>query len=115
MTAENSANLYFPFFYNYYDITESMSDEEFGRLVRIVMLSMRGDKVEIPKEFKVIYNFIVDGARRVFESRIQKRKKYEQSKAQISKPKERCGDFDAEAAFKKALERTYGEVVGALD
>ena len=106
MTAENAASLYFPFFYNYYEITESLSDEEFGRLVRIVMLSMRGDKVEIPKEFKVIYNFIVDGARRVFESRMQKRKKYEQNNSK--KPKERSGDFDAEAAFKKALERTYG-------
>ena len=98
MQEENSRKLFFPFFYNYYEITESMSDAELGRLVRIVALNLRGDKVEVPREFQVIYNFIVDDANRIFNRRCSGKS-----------GKRRLADFDTEEVFHRALERSYGK------
>lgn len=113
---KNTENLYFPFFYNYYDITSCMSDEEFGRLIRIVTLNLRGEETEVPRELLIAYNFIYDDAMRMFKlknSASRKRQSAEAEKREKQKDrekeKERYGDFDAELAFKNALIRTYGK------
>ena len=105
---KNIENLYFPFFYNYYDITRCMSDEDFGRLIRIVTLNLRGEETEVPKELLIAYNFIYDDAMRMFKLKNSASRK-RQAAVVDKKETERYGDFDAESAFKKALIRTYGK------
>ena len=101
-------NLYFPLFYKYYDITASMSDEDFGKLVRLVLLNMRGDRTEIPDNLLIAYNFIIDAANRVFAKR-GRTPGADGHKKQASKsaPPPKYSNFDPEEAFKNALERNW--------
>jgi len=114
---DNRANLYFPFFYSHYDITESMSDADFGRLVRLVALNLRGDETPVPPELLIPYKFMVDDARRVFGTSIPKSQIHNKRDAARPQAREnkRYGDFDAEAAFREALKRSYGNVEMKLE
>jgi hypothetical protein len=100
-------NLFFPVFYNALEITQSLSNEEFGSIVR-ELLASGGKKSYEPNlhaHLKIIYNFMLDGAIRVFagahdKSRWQKERK---------KPKDVLfrGEDDPDEILRKALERTY--------
>ena len=103
-------NLFLPLFYNTLEITESLSDAEFGVLVRELLRS-RGKKEyapRLPQNLILAYRFMMENATRVFGSWRFKNSGYRNSggKKENSAPREM--GFDPEEAFEKALERTYG-------
>ena len=54
--------VYLPFYYSWLEITEGMSDEDFGKLVRAILLfSQSGRETEFVNDtLRISYNFIVD-------------------------------------------------------
>ena len=105
MTEENK--IFFPLFYNALEITGSLSDAEFGCLIRELLRS-RGSKTYSPSlldaKLMLAYCFMLDTAMRIFNT-------YSKPKAggKSQKEKKREYNFDAEEAFEKALARSYGE------
>ena len=104
MTEENK--IFFPLFYNTLELTGSLSDEEFGWLVRELLRS-GGTKEYSPSldpKLMLAYCFILDGAIRIFNT-YSKDKIHEKSK----KDNKREYSFDPEEAFRIALARSYSE------
>ena len=110
MTNENK--IFLPVFYNSLELTENLSDEEFGRLLRELLRSRgeRGYSANLPVHLNLAYNFMLDNAIRIFNGgvkfRTDKGAKYAPRKNGGSEPER---SFDGEDAFKKALARTYGQ------
>ena len=111
MTNENK--IFLPVFYNSLDLTENLSDEEFGILLRELLRSRgeRGYSANLPRHLKLAYNFMLDNAIRIFNGgvklRMEKAVKFAPRKNGGSEQRERS--FDVDDAFKKALARTYGQ------
>ena len=100
-------NLFFPVFYSAFEITHSLSNEEFGSVIRELLLS-RGKKSyepKLPPHLKIIYNFMLDGAIRVFAGAYDK-VRWQKDRQQPNKVLFR-GEDDPDEVFKKALERSY--------
>ena len=100
-------NLFFPIFYNALEICASLSDEEFGKLIR-ALLASGGKKDYVPQyspHLLIAYKFMLDSAIRVFGSgsglsekdRVKKR-----SPRELTPEEEEY----AEEAFKRAVERS---------
>jgi len=103
MTEENK--IFFPLFYNVLELTGSLSDEEFGWLVR-ELLKSGGTKEYSPSldsKLMLAYCFILDGAIRIFNT-------YSRDKIQEKSKKnnKREYNFDPDEAFRIALARSYG-------
>ena len=111
MTNENK--IFLPVFYSYLDLTESLSNEEFGLLLRELLRSHgeKGYSAELPASLRLAYNFMLDNAIRIFNSNARcssdKAAKTAVRKSNTSKHE---SSFDAEDAFQKALARTYGKM-----
>ncbi len=117
--------VYFPFFYRHLALVGSLSNEEFGELMRAI-LSSEGSippKGALNPKLEIAYNFIVDDTARYFSKngckpqaaapqRYPTHKKQEEPKKEEA-PKQRYGSFDPIDAFKKAVARTYGSSDGA--
>ena len=112
---QGEKDLYMPLFYNSLEITASLSDAEFGRLVRALLAKLGGresqSEDDLPLELKIAYNFMLDAALRIIGR--ERKNRYmgtykNQNKTAESEPK-RYGNFDPKAAFEKALKRTYGK------
>ena len=103
--------IFFPLFYSSLEITESLSDEDFGRLVR-ELLKSEGRK-EYPAKLSpsiiLAYNFMLDSAIRIFNLSFTRGARSRSVCTKTVNEKTRLGDFDAEEAFQKALMRSYGE------
>ena len=123
--------LYLPVFFNWYEITKELSDEDFGILIRALLKDFsrgetdgRGNEItdcgkEVGKHLRIVYKFMKDGASRTIEShrkaqearreggyrRWGKSEKEEQKEP--PKPKTRYGDFNPEEAFERALARGF--------
>ena len=110
---QENKDLYLPIFYSYLDLTKSLSDAEFGMLVRM-LLTRLGSKGEpnvdaLPENVKIAYGFMLDGAMRIIGRGAKKTNTtYTAASAEKPAPK-RYGNFDPRAAFERALERTYGK------
>ncbi len=101
-------DLYMPLFYNCLDITESLSDSEFGQLVRMLLKKLGGrgepDISDMPRELGIAYSFMLESAMRIVGRGCNAKEKNR------NKPTEykRYGSFDPKEAFERALERSYG-------
>lgn len=94
--------LFFPLFYNALELTGSLSDAEFGHLIRELLRS-DGTKAYSPNletKLMLAYCFMLDNAIRIFNS-CGKPKYYIKRK----KDSTREYNFDAEEAFAMALAR----------
>ena len=103
--------IFFPLFYNSLQITESLSDEEFGRLVR-ELLKSEGRKeypANLTPNIILAYHFMLDDAIRIFSLSFTRGARNRSSFADKKNDKTRLGDFDTEDSFQKALTRSYGE------
>lgn len=62
--------LYLPLFYNWLEFTEELSDEEFGILIRALLLNARENAVpeNLDAKIKIVYKFMLDSAKRAHES-----------------------------------------------
>lgn len=58
--------LYLPLFYNWYELTEELTNEEFGELIRTLLLNARENKSaeNLKGASKMAYNFMLDAAKR---------------------------------------------------
>jgi len=101
--------LFIPVFYSALEITSTLSDEEFGKIVR-ALLASRGRKDYVPRlasHLAIAYNFMLDSAIRVFGNSYgasQKSRTRSSSKRELTPEEEEY----AEEAFRRALERSYG-------
>ncbi len=98
--------LYFPLFYKYGALFSAMPMEEVGKLICSILTSEGSSPPKQPLDGKMegIYNLVISDADILFGKNIPSRT------AKSEEPqKKRHGDFDAEEAFKRALERTYGK------
>ena len=110
---------YIPFFYKWSDLTDDFSDAEFGELVRHLCKYFKNGETSgfsTPRQ-RTAFGFMLDAAERVVE--YQKNvsvKARENANARWKKeaPKPEHIDFDAEAAFKRGVERTYNSEAAAL-
>lgn len=100
-------DLYMPIFYNSLELTESLSDAEFGQLVRMLLKKLGGreePKVNaLPPAPRMAYNFMLESAERIVG-----RRGSESHQKKLAEAK-RHGNFDPKEAFERALERTYGK------
>ena len=102
-------NLFFPVFYSTLEITQSLSAEEFGQLVR-ELLASRGRKDYVPHlsaHLSIAYSFMLDSAIRVFGNSYGA---HEKTRSRKNAPRELTPEEEAyaEEAFQRALERSYG-------
>lgn len=104
---------YFPFFFNWVDMTRMLSDGELGLLVRAMCEHFRdGTERELPREIMTAYLFMVDGARRAVEhqkSASARAKENASARWKKEPPKNEYINFDVDEAFSRALERSYGK------
>ena len=109
MTNENK--IFLPVFYSSLELTENLSDEEFGKLLRELLRSRgeRGYSANLPMHLNLAYNFMLDNAIRIFNCGLKrpfdKGGKYTPRKSGTGELER---SFDGEDAFQKALARTYG-------
>ncbi len=107
MTEEK--NLFLPLFYNTLELTESLSNAEFGELVRELLRS--GGKKEhaaaLEPKLMLAYCFMLDGAIRIFTT-YGKAKNF----APSAKTKKKEYSFDPEEAFQN--DRVQGALFSAL-
>lgn len=97
--------LYFPLFYETVDSAEPLSDEVFGRIIRIASKRIRGESAgeELTPELLTFCNTIVNTAHRIFtEGRSKRNQNY--GKEYDSEAMRR-----ADEGFEKALARSYGD------
>ena len=111
---KDTRDLYLPLFYSYLDITKSLSNAEFGMLVRMLLerLGSNGEPSlnKLSEAGRIAYAFMLDGATRVIERGKKGSLTYNLYANNNQEPK-RNGNFDPKDAFKKALERSYGKEV----
>lgn len=96
--------LFLPLFYNTLELTDGLSNEEFGKLVRELLRSTGNKEYSASLEPKLMlaYNFMLDNAIRVFTT-YTKKKAYSYN----SKSKNKEYNFDPEEAFQNAIARSY--------
>jgi len=106
---------YMPFFFNWVEITSLLSDEDFGRVVRALCEHFRDGRSPegIPLHLQMAYAFMLDSAERAvaYQKRVSERNKQNAAarwKKEEKKP-QFC-NFDVNEAFKRALERSYGDM-----
>ena len=108
---------YLPFFFNWVDNTATLTDKDFGRVVRALVEHFRDgrDPENLPKHLQMAYFFMLDGAKRAVEyqknasakARELAGNRWKKSEKKPEKKPEFI-DFDVEDQFKRSLERTYG-------
>ena len=103
---------YFPLFPSMDKITEELTDEDLGIVIRAVMRGVPTDKR--PEGYTVLqfmaYKMMVDSADRVWNSPRKKNSSY--GYGQNKKPvydKYGSDEIDPEEALRLALERTFGD------
>lgn len=108
---ENQNSLYFPVFYNCLEITDTLTDEEFGILLRALLKHVPEGTLPngLPPNLLMAYRFMLDSAIRVFNSHGrwangEKRRRTENKSGSILQR-----GFDPEEAFQTALKRSYGK------
>ena len=110
-----NSNLYMPIFYNSLELASALSDEEFGRVVRLLLSRLgynkEGDLNSLSLTERMAYGFMLDGAMRIIG-----REKPDASGTAATPPRSggyknevRRFNFDPSEAFQKAIERTYGK------
>lgn len=104
-------NLYFPIFYSTYDVTAPITDEEFGMLVR-ALLKHAPERTR-PEGFSPhmlsLYNFMLESAVRVFDSRGKSPNFEKNTEPSPRHTAEKKGHIDYDAAYQRAIERSYGK------
>ena len=62
--------LYLPLFYNWYELTEELTNEEFGELVRALLINGKEGTVpdNLSKGMRIIYKLMLDSAKRAHAS-----------------------------------------------
>lgn len=104
-------NLYFPIFYTACENTDSLSDEDFGILIR-TLLKHASDRIT-PEGLKPIlippYKFILEAAIRVFDSRGKGQNSEKNPQAYTQRTETKKGHIDYDAAYERAVERSYGK------
>ena len=105
---------YFPFFFNWVDLTSSLTNGDFGRVVRALCEHFRDgkDPENMPLHLMMAYSFMLDGAERAVahQKRASERGRENASsrwKKEEKKP-QHC-DFNINSAWGRALERSYGK------
>ena len=108
---ENQNSLYFPVFYNCLEITDTLTDEEFGILLRALLKHVPEGTLPngLPPNLLMAYRFMLDSAMWVFNSHGKwvsgaKRSRTDNKSIWISQR-----NFDPEEAFQTALKRSYGK------
>ena len=103
MSKENK--LFLPLFYSALEITGSLDDAEFGRLIRELLRSggNREYTPKLPRNLVIAYNFMLEDARRIFNLGYTEKEQYK--KSSYGK-KHYVTDTDADEVFEKALART---------
>ena len=101
-------NLFIPLFYSVRETTASLTDSEFGLLIR-ELLTSRGRKdyvPHLPTNLVIAYNFMLDSAIRVFGNSYGA---HEKTRSRKNAPRELTPEEEsyAEEAFQRALERSY--------
>lgn len=101
--------LFFPIFYNALEICASLKDEEFGKLIRVLLLSggKRDYAPNLSPHLTIAYKFMLDSAIRVFEGSYgssQRSRTQSRSKRELTPEEEQY----IEETFQRALERSYG-------
>ena len=102
-------NLFIPVFYSAKEITSSLSDGEFGLLIRELLAS--GGKMDYKPSLKphllMAYKFMLESANRVFGSYYgsSERSRGCKSSQRASNP---AGEDDKDEAYERAFERSYG-------
>ena len=110
----NETRAYFPLFPSMDKITEELSNEDIGVIIRAIWRGVPTDKR--PEEYTVLqfmaYKMLVDSAERVWNS-LRKKPSYNQGGKQ-SAPKNHYqpDGSDPEEALRLALERSFGEEEG---
>ena len=109
---QKTNDLYMPVFYSYLEATKSLSNEEFGKIVRMLLAKLGSEKDAVVSELsdagKIAYAFMLDGATRIIGRGANKSDATYKATSVSPTPK-RQGNFDPRAAFEKALERSYGK------
>ena len=102
-------NLFIPVFYSAKEITSSLSDGEFGLLIRELLAS--GGKMDYKPNLKphllMAYKFMLESANRVFGSYYgsSERSRGYQSSKRAAAAEDDCAEDEA---YKRAFERSYG-------
>ena len=158
--------LYLPFYFTWRDMTEELSNDELGLIIRALLDNFFERRVpdELPDKMRIIYKFMLDSAVRTHKGQRELSEKRRESankrwakkdgteseenasecksmqryainengkengkengnvnvningngnkRCAKEKEKTRYGDFDAEEAFQRALERSYGKREG---
>lgn len=103
-------NLYFPIFYTACDNTDTLSDEEFGILIRALL--KHGPTRTRPEDLHPLlispYNFMLEAAVRVFDAR-GKSPNFSKNSAPPQYNAKKDTGIDYDAVYERALERTYGK------
>lgn len=96
--------LFIPLFYNTLEITECLTDGEFGALIRELLRSggKREYKPKLPTGLTVAYNFMLDNAQRIFSLKLIR----DAEGACAPKKRGQKSSINSLDAFEKALERT---------
>ena len=105
--------LFIPIFYSAREITSTLSNEEFGKIIR-ALLASGGKKDYVPNlapHLLIAYNFMLDSAIRVFgnsygQSQQRTGSGYKSSKRELSSEE---ADY-ADEVFDLAVRRSYGEI-----
>ena len=102
-------NLFIPLFYSVRETTASLTDSEFGLLIR-ELLTSRGRKdyvPHLPTNLVIAYNFMLDSAIRVFGNSYGSQEKYQKPRGSRRELSQEEAEY-TEEAFRRALERSYG-------
>ena len=103
--------LYFPLFYESVENAEPLSDESFGKIIRIACKRIQGERIseELAPELLAFCNTIVSSAERVFlgSGAQNNQKSWSNKKSERELSREELERADK--GFQKALLRTYGE------
>jgi hypothetical protein len=93
--------LYLPLFYNWVEFTEELSDEEFGILIRALLLNARENAVpeNLDAKIKIVYKFMLDSAKRAHESQKNLAQKRSESSNKRWHPSDanECKDMQTDA------------------
>ena len=100
--------LFLPLFYNTLEFTESLTNEEFGRLVRELLRSGGSTdyKPTLPQGLIIAYNFMLDNAIKIFNLNFNRPMRNLTKQASEKKNTGGLHSIDADAAFEKALSRS---------
>ena len=110
---------YIPFFFKWTELTDDFSDAEFGGLVRDLCRYFKDGTAptsQNPRQ-RTAFVFMLDAAERVVEyQKTSSERGKQNANNRWKKPEKKPEhiDFDVDAAFGRALERTYGKSDDAI-